>query len=150
MQAIQVVSGTVKFPAGKVFETKYGQRVNAVITLDDGSEAKLWGNPDDHELRELCRGQAVQLVKDAKGYKLVGTSPAPSTQPAATATQTKNTELNPEQKRAIAAYIQGQADLFNYALKTVRERVEVDPADTESVRAIATSIYIATQRKFNL
>ncbi|MCL1475587.1 hypothetical protein [Argonema antarcticum] len=47
--------------------------------------------------------------------------------------------------------MQQQADLFNFVLKTARERVEgIDPDDTESLRAIATTLYIGAQRKFNL
>lgn len=157
MQAIQLVSGVVKFPAGKVFDTQYGQRVNAVINLEDGTEAKLWGNPDDHELKQLRKGQPVQLVRDAKGYKLVGSSPVASPQPTAPSA-TSPSGMTDEQKQEIKQYIRFQAKIFAECLKQARlvcgvASPEGEPAfieSEESIRAIATTLYISAQKKFGL
>lgn len=151
--ALQLVNATVKFPAGKVFQGEWGDRVNFVAVSDSGEEIKIWGNADNSEIKELKKGQKVQLVWDGKGYKLVNSEPAPAEKNSHqnNGNQSPKPELSVEQKRAIAAYIQGQADLFNFCLKTVRERVEgINPDDTESLRAIATTLYISAQRKFNL
>lgn len=160
MQAIQLVSGTVKFPAGKVFDTQYGQRVNAVVALENGEEAKLWGSPDDHELKQLRKGQSVQLVKDAKGYKLVGSSPAPSPQfPAPTGSTIPSILESEEGRNQIKTYVKWQAKLLRQCYGEVIKQfctpdengeMLLDPADAESVRSLAVSLYIAAQRKFNL
>lgn len=160
MQAIQLLSGTVKFPAGKMFETQYGQRVNAVVTLENGEEAKLWGNPDDHELKQLRKGQAVQLVKDTKGYKLVGSSPAPSPQSPVPTGSAVPPILESEQGREqIKTYVKWQAKLLKQCYGEVLNQfctpdkngeMLLDPTDAESVRSLAVTLYIAAQRKYNL
>ena len=80
-QALTVHTATVKFPAGKTFTTQYGDRVNAVLTLDDGEEIKLWGNPGDPNLTALKKGQQVAVVQDQKGWKLLNTPPAEDSHP---------------------------------------------------------------------
>jgi len=42
-----LVKGRVKFPAGRVFNTQYGERINIVVELPDKQEIKLWGKPGD-------------------------------------------------------------------------------------------------------
>ena len=78
MASLTIVQGTVKYAAGPARETKNGLRINVVVTLADGEETKLWGDPGDPALTPLKKGNAVQLVKNAKGtgYSLLDTSPA--------------------------------------------------------------------------
>lgn len=71
MSAITLVSATVKYPAGKTFDTQYGQRINVVLALPDGTEHKEWSHPDDRFLRSLKKGDAVQVVKDGDRCKLL-------------------------------------------------------------------------------
>ncbi len=63
-------------------------------------------------------------------------------------------ELNPNQKQVIAMYVESQADLLGFCLKVSREKfanVDNPLVETEeSIRSLATSLYIAVQRKFQI
>lgn len=77
MAAVTLISGKVKYAAGQPRQTQYGERINVVIARGDGGEdIKLWGNPGD-VIAHLRKGEAVQLMHDGKGYKLVATVPTP-------------------------------------------------------------------------
>jgi hypothetical protein len=73
MGTTSLVQGKVKYAPGKPKQTQYGERINAVITLADGQEVKLWGNPDD-AITQLRKGESVTLSHDGKSYKFVGKS----------------------------------------------------------------------------
>ena len=59
-------------------------------------------------------------------------------------------ELTPDQKRAIANYVQDQADLLGFCLKTASEKFSDQIETEESLRTLATTLFIATQRHFGL
>jgi hypothetical protein len=42
-QAILLTTAKVKYSPGTPRDTQYGPRINAVLILPDGTEAKLWG-----------------------------------------------------------------------------------------------------------
>ena len=154
-QALTVHTATVKFPAGKTFTAQYGDRVNAVLTLDDGEEIKLWGNPGDPNLTALKKGQQVAVVQDQKGWKLLNTPPAEVSHPAVenngNGKAITHTPLSADEKRAIASYIDQIADLYSYCAKVAATKC-ADPNDPyeENIRAIATTLFIQTVKKFNL
>ncbi|MGA7954606.1 MAG: hypothetical protein WCA07_13920, partial [Gloeobacterales cyanobacterium] len=105
--------------------------INVVVTLADGEETKLWGDPGDPALTPLKKGNAVQLVKNAKGtgYSLLDTSPGTPAAPSAPAPEP---EYSPrqretwkpwtdEEKKQLAAKIDQEADLMKYCLKIVKK-----------------------------
>lgn len=152
-QALTVHTATVKFPAGKTFQTQYGDRVNAVLVIPTtGEEVKLWGNPGDPTLTALKKGQQVAIAQGDKGWRLLNTPPAEDSP----APQTGNgkiahTPLTGDEKRAIASYVDQLADLYSYCSKIAATKC-VDPSNPyeEDVRAIATTLFIQTVKKFNL
>jgi len=155
MTTATLITGKVKYSAGKPKDFGHGDRINAVVTPDDGGEdIKIWGKADDQSILSLKRGQVVNLFYDGKSHKLVSSQPAavatPSpkatTQPAAVVTQ----ELSPEQKRAIAEYISGRADLLKFCWTTASTALEDIATEEESIRCAATTLFIAAQKKFNL
>jgi len=144
MSTATLITARVKYGAGQPRETQYGMRINALLTLLDGTEHRLWGQPDDPAIASLRKGQQVQLLHDGKSYKLIADSqPAQVKQPVAT-------ELTPAQKRAIAEYVTGQADLLKFCWTTAAVRLGGIATEEESIRCAAASLYIAAQRKFNL
>jgi hypothetical protein len=155
MANITMATGKVKYGCGKPKDFGHGDRVNSVVTLDNGEEVKLWGKPDDQSLVSLRKGQAVSLIYDGKNYKLVNSQPAPQT---ATTAQTAppqaapvtNSELSKEQKRAIAEYIEGRADLLKYCWTTAKVKLGDVTTDEESLRCAASTLFIAAQKKFDL
>jgi hypothetical protein len=66
-----LISGQVKYAAGKPRQTAYGDRIDVMITLNTGEDIRLWGNPADPSLTALSKGQDVSLMQNGKGYKLV-------------------------------------------------------------------------------
>jgi hypothetical protein len=139
-----LITARVKYAAGQPRATQYGMRINALLTLPDGTEHRLWGQPDDREIAALKKGQQVQLLHDGKGYKLIPNNPPTQ------AKQPVATELTPEQKWAIAEYVTGQADLLKFCWTTATAKLEGLATEEESIRCAASSLYIAAQRKFNL
>jgi hypothetical protein len=152
MANITMATGKVKYGCGKPKDFGHGDRINAVVTLDNGEEVKLWGKPDDQALVSLRKGQSVNLIYDGKNYKLVNSQPAATSQPANTS-QTSlvaNSELSKEQKHAIAEYIEGRADLLKYCWTTAKLKLGDVTTDEESLRCAASTLFIAAQKKFNL
>lgn len=135
-----LTAATVKFKARQV-TTKHGDRLNAVVTLTDGEEVTLWGRVDDEALAALHKGQKVQLVQDSKGYKLLAV--APSSPPA------QQQGMTADQKRAIATYVTEQSRLFRFCWDTAQQQMHgVEGLTNEDLRAIASLLHIAVQKKF--
>jgi hypothetical protein len=150
MSTATLITARVKYGAGQPRETQYGMRINALLTLPDGTEHRVWGKPEDRAIASLKKGQQVQLLHDGKGYKLVADN-----QPAQVK-QLVATELTPEQKRAaegirneIAEYVTGQANLLKFCWTTAAVKLGGIATEEESIRCAAASLYIAAQRKFN-
>jgi hypothetical protein len=154
MASLTIVQGTVKYAAGPARETKNGPRINVVVTLTDGEETKLWGDPGDPALIPLKKGNAVQLVKNAKGtgYSLLDTSPGtPAAPPAKVPVPGYSLRKQPDvfkpwtddEKRELAAKVDQEAALMRYCLQTVREKF-VDSGlveDEDSVCALASVLF---------
>ena len=151
MASLTIVQGMVKYAAGPARETKNGPRINVVVTLTDGEETKLWGDPGDPALTPLKKGNAVQLVKNAKGtgYSLLDTSPTTPAAPLVPAPgySPRQRETwkpwNDDQKKELAAKVDQEADLMKYCLQTVREKfVDIGLVENEaSVCSLASVLF---------
>ncbi len=147
MQTATLIAGTVKYTASKPKDFGHGDHINIVITpLTGGDDIKVWGSPND-AIATLTKGQQVTLISDGKGYKLVADN---QPQTVNQVKQSVNTELTPDQKLAIALYVNEQADLLKFCWVTASEKLDNLAAEEESIRCAAASLYIATTRKFGL
>jgi hypothetical protein len=143
-QLMEVIEATVKFPPGRAFESQFGPRVNALLSLLDGTDIKVWGNPNDVALSALKRGQAVKVLVDHRGkYKLLETSQEPLKQPTALKTGHIMTD---DDKRAIAERIQQEAALLRYCLTVSKEKFADLITGEESFRALATTLFLRVTR----
>jgi hypothetical protein len=126
----------------------------------------VWrGGDDDYSQKHVIKNARLTLTLDNKGkYSLIEdpalvnlgqplpVEPIP-VKPVYDHKIEKTSEndqstLSPNQKREIAQYVGDMADLFNFCLKTVDQRVEnITPDDRQQV---ATSLFIATQKRFNI
>jgi hypothetical protein len=63
-----------------------------------------------------------------------------------------NLQAVPSKRELMEAYIKKQTGLYFHTMKTVKERSETENIElsTEDLRTITTTIFINTQRKFNL
>jgi hypothetical protein len=153
--------------------TKYGQRlVIDAIDRTTGEKITLWRPAtDDYSRRYVIKNSPLTVGIDGKGkYSLiedpaltnlgqplpvepVPVRPLHNTNHVIAQNSEKSSEKHSEtfttdEKRAIASYIGDMADLFNFCLKTVDQRVEnITPDDR---RQVATSLFIATQKRFNI
>jgi hypothetical protein len=143
---------------GKAKESSYEQGKFYYPTLfrlegSQGDDGKVWKNLSDAEISQITRGDRIQLVetgKDKSGKPkhnivLLNSSPGPIASKQTVATEQG---LSPEQKRAIATHITEQAKLFKFCFETVSQNIEGLSEDSQ--RAIATTLYIQTGKKFNL
>lgn len=142
--SVALITATVKY-AAKPCTTQYGDRINAVITLPNGEEVKLWGKPEDRSIADLKRGQSVQLIQDAKGYKILEAA-APTPVPAAPAI---NSEQAYEEVLRRTAWRYGRAIraakfIAENELGLSEEQVTQSP---ELVKEIAASLFIEANKQ---
>lgn len=134
--------------APRLVQTKYGPRVVADCrNVETGEDVTVW-RPHGDGLLNLSVNSKVTLTQDSKGkINLVDNAP---TAPIAPKNDNKPTYqgMNSETKREIASYVTEMANLFNFCLKQVDMTVEnITPEDR---RAIASSLFLATQKKYGL
>lgn len=171
---MKLIQATVTSQPREV-NTKFGQRAVMDCRTPDGETVAVWRNAGDREVLGRRPGERVTLSIDSKGkYSLVETASTHLVDPYAPATATidrplptapvpvksiaptiPDTEpetiegfLSPNQKRDIAGYVTQMADLFNFCLSTVDQRVQ--NIESEDRRAIATTLYLSAQKQFGL
>jgi hypothetical protein len=145
-QTLNLTYGRVKYRPGEPKQTSHGMRINAVITLPSGEEVKLWGDPGDPALTALKKNQQVALAQNAKGnWQLV--------QQQETRQQTNNgsgqnqQSWEPEDREIIAAKIEHRAKVMRYCLLKAQEHCGDLVESEESIRAIATSLFIEVLKR---
>jgi len=145
-QTLNLTYGRVKYTPGEPRQTSHGMRINAVITLPSGEEVKLWGDPGDPALTALKKNQQVALAQNAKGnWQLV--------QQQETRQQTNNgsgqnqQSWEPEDREIIAAKIEHRAKVMRYCLLKAQEHCGDLVESEESIRAIATSLFIEVLKR---
>ena len=173
---MQIKSGIVKYPAAKEFPDLYksGQtKQNVVIQMNTGEDEKIWFSTGRQPHASLKKGQPVQILFEQREGKLTrrlivdntnnnglsqnNTSSANSNSRSLSGNTSNPTsqisnskELTAEEKRAIANYIQNQSDLLGYCLDVSIAKYGSKVQTEESLRTLATTLFITTQRKFNL
>jgi hypothetical protein len=68
---MKVITATVKFPAGKVFEGKFGGRQNVKFVTERGDDANIWFNEGDRRYIDLQQGEIVQLLQEGEKFTLI-------------------------------------------------------------------------------
>ena len=152
-----MISATVKYPARDATQTSRGPRINALVTLPDGQEVKIWANEGDGLVSTWKKGQTVtvRLTKDGKWYDAVPPSEAPAQ--AATgapqATQSRHAVdiTDPEQFAALQARAMAYADLYRAIHQRLTTGDHQDPLDIYTLpegdlHAAAASVFIAITR----
>ena len=67
---MNIFKGKIKYTAGKVYDGQFGQSINAVITLTNGEDVRVYGKPDDEKLKSLKKDEEVTVIYDNKSYKV--------------------------------------------------------------------------------
>ncbi len=173
---MQIKSGIVKYPAAKEFPDLYkpGQtKQNVVIHMNTGQDEKIWFSTGRQPHVSLKKGDRVQIIFEQREGKLTrrlivdntnnngssqNSTSSANSNPRSLSNNTSNStsqisgskELTAEEKRAIANYIQNQSDLLGYCLDVSIAKYSDKVQSEESLRTLATTLFITTQRKFNL
>lgn len=140
----------------KASSYQQGQFFRSVLFVDvnepDAEKAKIWKSLSESECQGLAKGSMVQLVP--RGVSKEGVpqhniilmdAQAPVTAPASTPAQT-TTGWSPEQKRLLANRANQHADLLAYCLQISQQKFGEMMQSEESIRALATTIYLSTLR----
>ena len=161
MSEIQGIPAIVEYVSGEK-QNDYGPYKSVLFLRSDaeGDRAKVWRSMAPEQADSFQVNEAVMFIPTEKNGKpsweiqrQQGPQPAPS-QPAAGGAAAPARlsqaprELDAAQKRAIAAYISQQVAIFGYCLSEARE--VLPDLSEESYRAIASTLYIAAQRRFGL
>lgn len=150
------MQASVKYAANGPKQYAHGLRINVVITMPDGSEKKLWGNPDDPVLTALRKGQAVEVFTDKKGNLQLDTSslaaqPAPAQHPAPAAGSIAGFSVPPvEVKQNMLEYITFSAKLFKHCFDEAGNEMQDVNLPDGDLRAVATTLYLSAMRRYNL
>ena len=145
-----IKSGTVKYPAGKTFPNKFKpeqQQQTIVLSMDDGTEERLYFAAGRTPHSTLTKGSPVQLIYGERDGKTTRQLAIPQSPPAQT---NSNSDLSPERKKEIASYVESQADLLSFCLDTAHKKFTDKVQTEESIRTLAITLYINTQRQFDL
>ena len=139
------VQATVEFITG-VKSGEYGEYRSVLFRRSDldGDGAKVWRSFQPHEVEIFCKGQTVFLVPTERKGKPTWDVEIPDEAPPAPITG----HLSPEQKRAIASYVDGMGDLLKYCRDTAIAKL--GDCDEETIRCSTASLFNAASRKFNL
>ena len=154
----KLLNAIVKYPAGKTLNTQYGEKVNAVFDCG-GEEIKIWadaGTPKAEMLKSLVKGEHKLILDDGGKYKLLDDSQSSPTNGNGNGkingNANKNYEpLSDDKKRAIAAYVKDMTGLYGFCLEQAKGMYKYDLSLTpDAIKDIATTLFITSQRHFNL
>ncbi|WP_036486673.1 hypothetical protein [Myxosarcina sp. GI1] len=138
---MKLIQATVS-KAAKQIPTKYGDRVVLNCLTYTGEEIAVWGNPGDSTLTNRYPNEPVNLAVNEKGkYSVVEQVTTNATLPS---------PKSDSKAEDIKDYAQRLAKLYSYCFKTAKAELNNSELPIESVKDIATTLFITTQRKFNL
>jgi hypothetical protein len=125
--------------------TKFGDRV-VVDAIANHKEVTIWRRGGDDYALSLKVGQKVSITEDSKGkFNLVDNiEPYPQETP-----KTPDIGQNGRSDE-IKDYIQRLGKLYAYCYKTATNEMGSLITDEDELRAIATSLFIATTKHFDL
>ena len=162
----------------QVKEGDYGPYQSVLFEGEGLPDGKLWRALNPGEAQQLCKGQAVELTptrtKSGKASWSIRPLSAPA-QPQPTVPQMRSPQAQPVQtaerssqaqaqsaikqkpakppaedrKQQIAAYINSMGDLYAHCLQVAQAKIGSDN-DSETVRCMASSLYISADRRFGL
>jgi hypothetical protein len=101
---MKVLTATVKYPAGKLFNGKRGgQRQDITLVTERGEEAHIWFDAGDRRYSHLQKGEVVQLLQEGEKFTLITDDGeeeiTPPTTPQATPAALATTPIPPAQPR---------------------------------------------------
>lgn len=151
-------------------QSKYGPCISVLFLKggQEGPEHKIWRSLSLNNAYSMPVGTWVNLIpktnkagKPDYDYDIISVPdqeaiapqvriPAPEPEPSSTPpTQKQFNSFGSASKEQIAIYIHDMTKLYSFCYQEA-EKLMPESAEIEQVQACASSIFIATQRKFNL
>lgn len=154
----KLLNAVVKFPASKILNTKYGEKVKAIFECN-GEEIAIWADANSQKaemLKNLTKGEQKLILDDNGKYKLLEDSQ--TSQPNGNGNSNGNGKTNSnyeplsdDKKREIAAYVKDMTGLYGFCLEQAKGMYKYDLSLTpDAIKDIATTLFITSQRHFNL
>jgi len=142
---------TIGRPKPSKYEGKPDYRP-VLFVLPDGSQRWKSYNEGSPELTWLQRGQTYQATLTGDDLTIIQPQGQPTVQaqPAPMPTATPAPTIPDDRKRQIAAYIGDLAPLYAYCYQQAKAQLEPHDAPLDAVQAAASSLFIASTRKFGL
>jgi hypothetical protein len=138
---MRITKGIVKYGAGAPREGQYGPSINILVTLEDGSQVRVYGKPGD-VIERYKSGQAITLIDDNGKYKIIEQEmpslPAP-TGVAVIEHQSEKPDLAAMVFELSAIYSQAYIDIYN--------KISEAGVPQESATAATSTIFIQVFQK---
>jgi len=135
---MRVLKGIVKYGAGAPREGQYGPSINILVTLEDGSQVRVYGKPGD-VIERYKSGQNIQLVDDKGKYKVV----EEEMQQAAKQVQNIDVSIKPD----LAAMVFEMSAIYSQAYIDIYNKMSEAGIPHENATAATSTIFIQVFQK---
>jgi len=135
---MKIVKGVVKYGSGAPREGQYGPSINILVTLEDGSQVRVYGKPGD-VIERYKSGQNIQLVDDKGKYKVV----EEEMQQAAKQVQNIDVSIKPD----LAAMVFEMSAIYSQAYIDIYNKMSEAGIPHENATAATSTIFIQVFQK---
>ena len=142
---MMIKSGRVKYAAGdRTFPSKYSDKLqqNIVLTMEDGTEEKIYFDQGRLPHAHLQRGQEIRIVYEELNGKPIRKLFVPEQKSDSFSTNSKLPLEKPDAEK----FILEKLKIHDTVQNRVRAYFSEDTLTSEDIRAIATSIIIEGNR----
>jgi ATP sulfurylase len=135
---MKIVKGVVKYGSGTPREGQYGPSINILVTLEDGSQVRVYGKPGD-VIERYKSGQNIQLVDDKGKYKVVEEEMQQA------AKQVQNIDVS--EKPDLAAMVFEMSAIYSQAYIDIYNKMSEAGIPHENATAATSTIFIQVFQK---
>ena len=135
---MKIVKGVVKYGSGAPREGQYGPSINILVTLEDGSQVRVYGKPGD-VIERYKSGQNIQLVDDKGKYKVVEEEMQQA------AKQVQNIDVS--EKPDLAAMVFEMSAIYSQAYIDIYNKMSEAGIPNENATAATSTIFIQVFQK---
>ena len=145
-----ILPAVVKYEAREPKQTTRGPRINVKVTLEDGTEAQIWGDPDS-PIADWKRGQRVNVRKNGQYFDPAPGTPGASQETTPQATQKPVADISsPEAVESLQKRAHTLTGLYIAIYHKLLEGDESKPFDggihKEDLSSAAATIFIQVCR----
>jgi len=135
---MKIVKGVVKYGSGAPREGQYGPSINILVTLEDGSQVRVYGKPGD-VIERYKSGQNIQLIDDKGKYKVVEEEMQQA------AKQVQNIDVS--EKPDLAAIVFEVSAIYSQAYIDIYNKMSEAGIPHENATAATSTIFIQVFQK---